>query len=159
MILLKPNHLWEGEKTGRNPVDRGKIGTKKSILTDGAGIPIGIAIHSSSQHDATTLDEVLDGSWISSFPKETVIYFDKGYDSEHIREAFHFLGIKVIIPRRHKRAGRQHKLGKKRWQVERTFSWLNRFKQVRTRTAKKVENYLAILQLAASWITLKKVLG
>ena len=32
------------EKTGKSPVDRGKLGTKRSIITDGSGIPIGITI-------------------------------------------------------------------------------------------------------------------
>lgn len=30
-----------GEAVGRSPVDRGKQGTKRSLLTDGAGIPLG----------------------------------------------------------------------------------------------------------------------
>jgi putative transposase len=148
-----------GKKTGRNPVDRGKIGTKKSILTDGEGIPLALAIHPSNEHDSTTIDELLDGCCLYYLPKESVIYFDKGYDSEHLREGFSLLEIKVVIPRRHKRPGRPPKVGQKRWQVERTFSWLNRFKQVKTRTAKKGENFIAIIQFAASWITLNKVLG
>jgi hypothetical protein len=29
-----------GETAGRSPVDRGKQGTKRSVMTDGAGIPL-----------------------------------------------------------------------------------------------------------------------
>jgi putative transposase len=29
---------------GKNPTDRGKIGTKRSVLTDGSGVPIGLAV-------------------------------------------------------------------------------------------------------------------
>ena len=33
-----------GKKTGKNPTDRGKKGTKKSLLTDGDGGPLGVVI-------------------------------------------------------------------------------------------------------------------
>ena len=33
-----------GEDTGRNPTDRGKQGTQRSLLTDGHGVPIGLAV-------------------------------------------------------------------------------------------------------------------
>jgi len=33
-----------GKKAGKNPTDRGKIGTKRSVLTDGSGMPIGLAV-------------------------------------------------------------------------------------------------------------------
>src|SRR4051812_49812302 len=44
-----PTRCWArpgsgGKKTGRNPTDRGKEGTKKSLLTDGEGGPLGVAI-------------------------------------------------------------------------------------------------------------------
>ena len=35
---------WAGEKTGRNPTDRGKRGVKRSVLTDGSGIPLSVVI-------------------------------------------------------------------------------------------------------------------
>jgi len=32
-----------GKKLGKNPTDRGKLGTKRSVLTDG-GVPLGVAV-------------------------------------------------------------------------------------------------------------------
>jgi putative transposase len=40
-----------GEKVGRNPTDRGKIGTKRSVLTDGRGVPLGLAVDGANRHD------------------------------------------------------------------------------------------------------------
>lgn len=40
-----------GEKTGRNPTDRGKAGVKRSILTDQNGIPLGFVMDGASRHD------------------------------------------------------------------------------------------------------------
>src|SRR5690606_14276982 len=116
-------------------------------------------IHPSGQHDSTTIDELLDRLSPNEIMPNSRIFLDKGYDSEHIREGFSFLDIDAIIPRRHPHPGRPWNLGKKRWHVERTFSWINDFGKARFRREKKEVNYLAILQLCSVWITLKMVLG
>jgi putative transposase len=41
----------------------------------------------------------------------------------------------------------------RRWVVERTHSWLNRFRRILIRWEKKPENYIAMLHLALSYIT------
>ena len=40
-----------GEDTGRNPTERGKQGTKRSLLTEGHGVPIGLAVEGANRHD------------------------------------------------------------------------------------------------------------
>ncbi len=40
-----------GEKTGPNPTDRGKGGVKRSLLTEGHGVPIGVVIEGAQRHD------------------------------------------------------------------------------------------------------------
>jgi putative transposase len=47
--------------TGANPTDRGKKGTKRSLLTDGAGIPLAIVIDGANRHDVKLLCATLDG--------------------------------------------------------------------------------------------------
>lgn len=41
----------------------------------------------------------------------------------------------------------------KRWVVERTHSWMNRFRLLLTRWEKRLENYIATLHFACAWIT------
>ncbi len=41
----------------------------------------------------------------------------------------------------------------RRWVVERTHSWMNRFRRILTRWEKKLENYLGLLHLVCAWIT------
>ena len=41
---------WGG-KTGPNPTDRGKDGVKRRLLTEGQGVPIGLAIDGANRHD------------------------------------------------------------------------------------------------------------
>ena len=42
--------LW-GKSTGPNPTDRSKSGTKRSLLVEGQGIPIGITVDGANRHD------------------------------------------------------------------------------------------------------------
>lgn len=46
------------ESVGRNPTDRGK---KRSVLTDGHGIPLSIVVSGANTHDVKRLVETLDG--------------------------------------------------------------------------------------------------
>ena len=46
--------------TGPNPTDRGKLGTKRHVLTDGQGIPLSVVITSANTHDMKAAISVLD---------------------------------------------------------------------------------------------------
>jgi hypothetical protein len=46
---------------GKNPTDRAKMGTKRSMLTDGAGIPLAVAVEGANRHDSKLLVATLDG--------------------------------------------------------------------------------------------------
>ena len=46
--------------TGPNPTDRGKLGTKRYVLTDGQGIPLPIVITAANVHDMRAAINTLD---------------------------------------------------------------------------------------------------
>jgi hypothetical protein len=46
--------------TGHNPTDRGKLGTKRHILTDKNGIPLSIFITSANTYDPTVAIDTVD---------------------------------------------------------------------------------------------------
>jgi hypothetical protein len=48
-----------GEVAGRSPVDRGKRGLKRSVVTDGAGIPLHLVSAGANRHDAPLLRPTL----------------------------------------------------------------------------------------------------
>ena len=52
-----------GGKTGRNPTDRGKRGVKRSVLTDGSGIPLSVVIDGANRNDHTLMRQTLDPSF------------------------------------------------------------------------------------------------
>jgi hypothetical protein len=50
MALLQKHPL--GERSIRsNPTDRSKSGTRRNILVDGKGVPIGVSVDGANRHD------------------------------------------------------------------------------------------------------------
>ncbi len=83
---------------------------------------------------------------------------DKGFDYPEVRELAVAWGYTAHIRTRgeEKEAkGRVPGYRARRWVVERTHSWLNRFRRLLVRWEKKAENYLAMLHLACAWITFR----
>ena len=149
-----------GEATGPNPTDRGKRGTKRSLLTEGGGIPIGLAVEGAHRHDMKLTRPTLQ-SQIVQRPDPTEehpqnLCLDKGYDYNEVREivaACHY--IEHIRTRGEEAQEKRDIPGyrARRWVVERTHSWMNRFRRILIRWEKKVENYLAMLHFACAWIS------
>lgn len=74
-----------GDEIGANPTDRGKNGSKKSILTDRLGGPLSIVVAGANVHDAKLLDKTIEAIIIER-PKVTKskpqhLCLDKGYDN------------------------------------------------------------------------------
>lgn len=53
------------ESVGHNPTDRGKMGTKRSVLTDERGLPLSVVLSGANTHDIKPLEATLDGIVIS----------------------------------------------------------------------------------------------
>ena len=152
-----------GEKTGPNPTDRGKGGVKRSLLTEARGIPVGLVLDGANRHDMKRTESTL-----ASLPPAAEaarqahlasgaaqgLCLDAGYDYAQVREVVASFGYTAHIRPRGEEA-QAKKAGQKarRWVVERTHSWLNWFRHLLIRWAKKPENYLAMLQFACARIT------
>lgn len=81
---------------------------------------------------------------------------DKGYDYEEIRRLLRELDFTPHIRSRGEEI-KELDEGKRprRWVVERTHSWMNRFRRVLVRWEKKADNYLAFLHFACGLIALR----
>jgi len=83
---------------------------------------------------------------------------DKGYDSGHVRDLVKAFGYTAHIRSRGQEAQAiKHEAGFKarRWVVERTHSWMNRFRRILTRWEKKAVNYLSLLHFVCAIITFR----
>lgn len=153
---------WVGKKTGPNPTDRAKKGVKRSLLTEGVGVPVGLAIDGANRHDCKMVETTIKSIPVSR-PKSTKrkhqgMCLDKGYDSGEVRDLIKAFGYTAHIRSRGDEAQaikQEAGLKARRWVVERTHSWMNRFRRVLTRWEKKPENYLALLHLVCAVITFR----
>jgi putative transposase len=148
-----------GERTGPNPTDRGKSGVKRSLLTDGRGVPLGVVVAPANRNDCKLVEGTLEARPLRP-PRGTRqrICLDKGYDFPEVEEVVEAYWFESHIRRRGETAeGRRELLRARahRWVVERTHSWMNRFRRLLIRWEKKVANYLALVHLACGWITLR----
>ena len=153
-----------GAATGANPTDRGKKGTKRSLQTDGRGIPLAIVVAGANRHDKVLLAATLDGLVVAQpEPSEEArqhLSLDRGYDYDTSREEAASRGYEGRIPPpRGQERCQPYAEGSRprRWAMERTQSWLNRSRRVLVRWEKKAENYLALLHLACAQLIFGKL--
>lgn len=148
------------EQTGPNPTDRAKRGVKRSLLVEGNGVPLGVAVDGANRNDFKMARVTLESIPLDR-PKPTQeapqhLCLDKGYDYDEVRALGKEFGYTLHIrPRNEEAQALKRKVGFKarRWVVERTHSWMNRFRSVLIRWEKKVENYMGLLHLACAFIT------
>lgn len=148
--------LGGGEKTGKNPTDRRKLGTKHHIVTDAQGIPLAVTITGSNVHDVKELKHVVDaipnvrGKVGHPRRRPDVLFGDRAYDSQPHRRA---MRARSICPRFARRCTEHGSgLGVYRWVVERTASWLHSFRKLRLRTDRAAGIHEAFVALASSLI-------
>ena len=126
-----------GEGTGPSPVGRGKRGTKHTLLVDRHGVRLAIRTDGANASDHTQIIPlVLDFPKVGGKPGRPKgmpddLYADRGYDSDDTRWILRWLGIEPHIGRRNTTHGSG--LGKVRWVVERTISWLKGLRRMRVR--------------------------
>jgi transposase len=118
-----------GEKAGRNPVDRGKGGIKRSTAVDASGIPLGTVTAPANHHDSPLLGETLDAvaESLGGVPERASVHLDRGYDSGITRERLQERGLLAEISKKGKPAPLKAGM---RWVVERTNSWHNAHKKL-----------------------------
>ena len=71
-----------GDSVGRDPADRGKAASKRSILVDGSGGPLSVVVAGANVHDANLLAMTLEKVVVE--PPDAGIQhlcLDKGYDN------------------------------------------------------------------------------
>jgi putative transposase len=144
--------------TGANPTDRGKSGTKRHVLTDQKGIPLSVSITGANTHDMKAAIDTLDTIIVQRPSYKQNLCLDKGYDFPEIEKE---ITKRRYIPHiRHRGEERfiELRYSAKRWVVERTNSWHNRFRKLLVRYEKKSENYLTLVCLACCIIVYRRTI-
>jgi putative transposase len=143
-----------GKKTGPNPTDRAKEGTKRSLLTDGRGVPLGLAVEGANRNDfkmtQPTIESIPVERPMPTRNRPQGMCLDKGYDYDEARFIVGGYGFTPHIRSRGEEARciRDEGLEPRRWVVERTHSWMNRFRRILVRWEKRADTFMAMLHLA-----------
>lgn len=145
-----------GEATGPSPVDRGKCGTKRSLLTDRRGAPLALVVTAAQRHDKKVALQTLDAVVVPRPPRRVYrvqhLCLDKGYDYDDTIADMHARDYIVHRKRRGQPARprpAQKKYPARRWVVERTQAWQNKFRRLLVRWERKQTHFEAMLHLAS----------
>jgi transposase len=133
------------------------------VLTDANGIPLVAHTTAANDHDVTQLLPL-----VTSIPPvggkpgprrqlPERVQGDRAYDSEDHRTILRWLGITPVLARR----GTEHGsgLGKFRWVVERTLSWLHQYRRLRVRYERRSDIHQALLEIGCILICYKCLTG
>jgi transposase len=159
--LQRPCSFW-GAKTGPNPTDRGKNGSKRHLITDGQGTPLAIEHTAANVHDSEMAIPIVDAvppiktvhGGRRKRPDETLA--DRAYDAqEKVRNALRRRHIKPLIAKRRTEHGSG--LGKYRYVVEACIVWLLNWRRLRLRYEKRDDIHDAFLILGCCMICWKRV--
>ena len=139
------------------------------VVVDGEGVPLGNHLDSASPNETTLLEKTLKNI---NVPRKTRgrprnkpnrLIADKGYDSDPLRRRLKQRGIELICPYRSNnknqkyRDGRKLRRYKRRWKVERTFSWLGNNRRLVVRWDRDIVIYSAFFHIACMIITLRRL--
>lgn len=147
-----------GEATGPSPVDRRKKGTKYTLLVDRDGVPLVIrAVPANRSDHLEILPTVVAFPEVGGTPGHPrthpeKLYADAGFDSEATRSILRWLGIDPHI--RHRNDPHGSHLGRVRWVVERTISWIKGLRRMRVRFDRSGTSIDAWTSIAAAVVCL-----
>ena len=131
-------------------------------MTEANGIPIGLEVDGANRNDMKLVRQTVESSPVQR-PEPTPdqpqgMCLDKGYDFDEVRELLQEFGFTAHIRARGEEAQalkREAGFKARRWVVERTHSWMNRFRRILIRWDKHVENYIAFLHFACALVAFR----
>ena len=160
--LFGPGPFW-GAKTGPNPTDRGKNGSKRHLIVDGQGIPLAIDHTGANVHDSEMAIALVDAIPPIKQPcgrprkRPDEVLADRAYDAEEkIRKPLRQRKTTPLIAKRSTENGSG--LGRFRYVVEAAFAWLFNQRRLRVRYEKRDDIHQAFLIIGCFLICWRRIL-
>jgi putative transposase len=132
------------------------------LLTEGHGVPIGVVVAGANRNDMklvrATLESIVVARPAPTPAQRQAMCLDKGYDYDEVRATLTEFGFTAHIRSRgeeSRAAAAEAGQRARRWVVERTHSWMNRFRRLLIRWEKKPDNYLAFVHFACALIAFR----
>lgn len=132
------------------------------MLTEANGVPVGLTVDGANRHDMKLLRATLESIPVqrpAPTPEQPQgLCLDKGYDFDEVRQSLQEFGFTAHIRSRGEEAQaikREAGFKARRWVVERTHSWMNRFRRILIRWDKAAHNYIAFLHFACALLAFR----
>lgn len=128
-------------------------------MVDREGIPLAIVLTAANVNETTMLETTVDAIKPIKRPRgrprkrPDKLHADKGYESKKNKAALRKRGITPRIAR--KGVESKERLGRYRWVVERTHSWLNRYRRLKVRYERRADIHEAFLKIGCALICWK----
>jgi transposase len=142
-------------------VDRRKPGSKHHLITCGRGNPLAAEATAGNVNDVTRFVALVDavppvrGRRGRPRRRPKSVYGDRAYHSRKSRRELRRRRVKVRVAK----PGDPHGsgLGRRRWVVERTLSWLHQYRRLRVRYERRADIHEAFLTIGCCLICFKQL--
>ena len=134
-----------------------KMGTKRSVLVDGRGVPLSAVVSGANIHDSRLLVSTLKAIRKKSREKDNNLCLDAGYVGKEDDVRANRMKPHIRPRSEEKQRGRGRRKAR-RWVVERVFSWLNQFRKIRIRYEKLDVSHMGLLSLCCAMIAWRQVI-
>jgi hypothetical protein len=146
---------------GANPVDRGKPGSKLHLACERRGLPLAAAVTAANVNDTLLFEALLEDVPAVLTPSRRrrsrpgTVDADKAYDHAGNRRYLRRRGIRPRIARRGVESS--SKLGRHRWRIERTLSWLSCYRRLGVRWDRGSGRWFAFVLLACALVCFNRL--
>jgi transposase len=133
------------------------------LITDAGGIPLAFLLTAANRNDCSELVALVDaippirGKRGRPKRRPACVVGDRGYQWKAASDQLRRMRIRPLIAERRTEHGSG--LGKQRWVVERTLSWLHQHRRLRIRYERRADIHEAFVSIACSLICLRALRG
>jgi putative transposase len=151
---------------GKNPTDRGRLGTKTSVICDDNLVPISCTHYAANIADVKTMLTSFDAinCNLKVDNRYTVnLIGDKGYIAEAEKEILYSIGVNLITPFRKNAMGHCHvnkvmkQRLKKRRKIENVFCRMDKLKKIQLRSDRFISQFESWNFLAMALMTMEGI--
>ena len=127
-------------------------------VADRHGLPVAVCVESATRHEVKLATNTLVQMVVPDVPQNLI--GDNAYDSDKLDRELRQYGIELIAPHRSNRRNttqdlRRLRRYRRRWKIERLFTWLQNFHRLIVRYERYADNFLGMLYLGCSLILLR----
>lgn len=128
-------------------------------MTDGNDTPLSAYTTAANHNEVNTVETLVDERTSRKKPRR--LLYDKAADADWLRDSLAVRGIELICPHRANRKkparqdGRALRRYKRRYRIERSISWLHRFRRLITRWEYYPELFEGFVHLGCLFTILK----